>query len=127
MKIAITIFRYRVSPVFDWSERLLIIEKIQNDEKIQKEISLENLNYMEKVEFLVEMKVNVLICGVISDSLLPLLESKNICVIPGVAGKIDEVIEAFFAGQLKQEKFTMPGCHGLRRRQHRFCRGHSLS
>ena len=123
MKIAIPIFRSRLSPVFDWCEQLLIIEKTQNDER-RMEVSLANFSPVERVGFLVESKVTVFIFGVISETLLPVLEVNNIRLIPGVAGRVDEIIEAFFAGDLHLEKYTMPGCRGLRRRQHRFGRGH---
>ncbi|MBF0452074.1 MAG: NifB/NifX family molybdenum-iron cluster-binding protein [Candidatus Magnetomorum sp.] len=116
MKIAIPTFRSRLSPVFDWCERLLIIEKMQNDE-MRMEVSLANLTLMERVNILLELNIEILICGVVSESLLPVLESKNIHVIPGIAGTIDEIIEAFFMDTLKQKKFTMPGCQGLRREQ----------
>jgi len=122
MKIAISTFRYRVSPVFDWSERLIIIDKNQNDE-MKTDVSLSNLNYMDRVRLLVESNVKVLLCGVVSDQLLNILKLKNIRVIPGISGGVDEVIKAFYTGNLKQERFTMPGCKGLRQKQHRFKRG----
>ncbi len=123
MRIAITLFRCRVSPVFDWSERLLVIDRTK-DKELKNEVSLTHLGTMERVGFLAEARVKVLICGVISDPLVPVLESRNIRVIPGISGRVDDVIKAFFSGSLQQDKFTMPGCRGLRKRQRRFGRRH---
>jgi predicted Fe-Mo cluster-binding NifX family protein len=67
--------------------------------------------------------VDALICGAISWPLELALTSAGIEVIAQTCGDVDEVLEAFLAGQLEQEKFLMPGCCGRRRRFRKGRRG----
>jgi len=59
---------------------------------------------------LVEYGVDTLICGAVSTELLQELKSREIRVIAFVSGEADSVIDAFVAGDLPNERFSMPGC-----------------
>ena len=122
MKIAVSKYRSRVAPVFDWSHRLLIVEKNRHKDT-QMEITLARLGSVERVDILVRFNIETLICGVVSDWLFSLAEARNIRLIPGVSGRVEEVIEAFFTGNLNQDRHTMPGCGELRRKSHLRRRG----
>ena len=116
MKVAIPIFRSRVSPVFDWCKRVLIVQIQSGREETRQEIVVGGLDLPERVERLSELGTEVLICGGISYFLLPLLESKGIRVIRWVAGEIEDVISALARDDLDNDRFLMPGCRSRQRR-----------
>ena len=43
------------------------------------------------------------------------LASAGIEIIPQTCGEIEEVLDAYLAGRLRQGEFLMPGCCGRRR------------
>jgi predicted Fe-Mo cluster-binding NifX family protein len=123
MKIAIPIFQSRVSPVFDWSRRLMVIEMDQTGEIHREERSLEGATHRDRMDRLVEMGVDVLLCGGISAPMLSLVKANNIRVIPWVAGDVDEVLGVFLEGRISDSKYAMPGCCRRRQRRGNKCRG----
>jgi len=95
---------------------LLIIEKNRRKE-IQMETTPADSGSVKRAEIIIKLKIGTLICGVVGNRLFSLLEAGDIRVIPGVSGRVEEVIEAFFTGDLDQDKHTMPGCKELRRKR----------
>lgn len=117
-RIAIPVFQNRVSPVLDWSTRILIFEPMEDRKMRQK---LRNAHPLALVDHLEELLIHVLICGGISAHLFTLVKNRGIRVIPWVAGDVDEVITAFLDGRLPGEGFSMPGCC-KRQRRDRWCK-----
>ncbi len=110
MKVAIPIFRSRVSPVFDWCTRLLLVRIRSGREETREDIEVGGLGLLERVERLSNTGTDVLICGAISDLLTRLLESKGIRVIPWIAGEVEDVIHALASDEFPHNRFLMPGC-----------------
>ena len=121
-KAAIPIFQGRVSPVFDWCGNLLLVEIRSGQEVQRQEVEVASTDPVLKTNRLVELGANLLVCGGISELLLSLIESRDIRVIPWVAGGIDDVLAALVLGNLPHPRFMMPGCAGQRGR-HRVRRG----
>ena len=123
MRIAIPIFRSRVSPVFDFSTRAVIID-MENGEVISREeIALAGLSPRARGDILKDKGINTLICAGLSMPLHHFLTRSGLRVIPGIVGQVDEVIEAYRIGRLNQTRFLMPGCcRGKKRKRHRFGR-----
>jgi hypothetical protein len=48
-----------------------------------------------------------------------MLTSAGMKVIPNTCGSLDEVTAAFFAGNLTERAFLMPGCPSRQHRHHR--------
>lgn len=115
MKIAIPVFHNRVSPVFDWSSRILVIETDGSREISREERSTAGTSPATRADYLVEMKVDTLLCGGISETMLALVLRRGINVIPWVAGEAEEVFSGFLDGRVPGKDFTMPGCPGRRR------------
>jgi len=112
MRIAIPICAERISPVFDVSGRLLLTDieggtEVSRDEKV-----LDETHPPGRVEQIVDLGVDVLICGAISRPLEGMLGSAGVRVIPYVCGRAEEVLQAFLSGQLDQQRFLMPGYRG---------------
>lgn len=115
MKIAIPVFQNRVSPVFDWSSRILVIETDGRLEIGREEHGLAGASLKDRADRLMEMKVDSLLCGGISEAMLALLIARGINVIPWVAGDTEEVFSAFLEGRVPGNGFMMPGRCGWRR------------
>ena len=66
-----------------------------------------------KLERLLELGVETLICGAISEPLHKELTARGVEVIGFVAGEIEEVVTTYLAGGLPSPELSMPGCrHG---------------
>jgi predicted Fe-Mo cluster-binding NifX family protein len=116
MKVAIPIFRSRVSPVLDWCTRLLLVRIRTGREETREEIEVGGLDLLERVERLSNAGTDVLICGAIGDFVARLLESKGIRVIPWISGEIEDVIHALASEEFPHDRFLMPGCRQRKRR-----------
>ena len=120
MKVAIPVFGHRVSPVFDWCQQVIAVEIDSNGTEINREeIDLSKVVPFRRSERLASLKVNVLLCGGISDELTCLAEEHGMRVVPWVAGEVNTVLEAFVAGDIADPRFAMPGCNGRRQRRRR--------
>jgi predicted Fe-Mo cluster-binding NifX family protein len=116
MKIAIATWNGRVSPVFDVSRQILVLEVSDTQVVNRCEETLDE-SALAKVQRLGELSVKTLLCGAISRPLAEMLAARGIEVIPFVAGGVEDVLTSYLAGQLPSPGFAMPGCCG---RQGRF-------
>jgi predicted Fe-Mo cluster-binding NifX family protein len=110
--IAVPNCQGRVSPVFDVAARLLVVHVKGGTEQERWEIVLFEKQPDGIVRSLVEMRINVLICGAISQGLCLLLAKAGIRVVSHICGEIDAVMAAYGAGDLQKPEFRMPGCCG---------------
>lgn len=110
MKAAVTVWDGRVSPVFDVSREVLLLNVEHGVVVARSHESIEVPSAVGKVERLVDVGVDTLICGAISEPVQHELRLRRIKVISFVAGEIDEVVEGFLAGTLPTPRFSMPGC-----------------
>ena len=120
MRLVIPIFKSRVSPVFDFSTKALIIDISQGKEISRYEMDLAGLSPQSRVERLKEKDVKILICAGISIPLHRMLGMAGLDVIPGIVGAVEEVLKAYRTGSLESGRFLMPGfCQGgWRRKRH---------
>lgn len=110
MKVALTVWENRISPLFD-SAGMLLIADIEKGGNVKKHFEpIENGLAFSRVARLVELGVNVLICGGISDFFASLIEARRIKIVPFAAGPVEEVLEAFLAGDVYRKDLRMPGC-----------------
>jgi len=110
MKVAVTVWNARISPVFDVSQELMVVEV--SDRKIGR-VHYEPMDPesgSRTAERLARMGVTVLICGAISQRPASILEAAGIQLIPFVTGKADTVIAVFAEGRPIVPEFLMPGC-----------------
>ncbi|PJC86720.1 hypothetical protein CSW98_06930 [Vibrio sp. HA2012] len=119
MKVALTIWNNRISPVFDVAGYVLLLEAEQKEILHQKVFDLPVDSAMNKLTFLSAQKVDLLICGAISRSLQYAIEESGIRVYPFCSGEISELIQAWQNDQLEQACFAMPGCGMGRHRGNR--------
>ena len=115
MRIAIPEFHGRVSPVFDWSRRIVLIDLDGRVEIARERRTMVNASPETRIGRLTEASVDVLICGGITEEALAAAERVGLAVESWVAGEVDLVVEAFLNGKLRSSAFfAMPGCFGLK-------------
>jgi len=110
MKIAITIWDERVSPVFDAAHSLLIANI---NHKTVKKITYESFSPQFEarlIERLNHLQIEVLICGAISQAHSTLIEANGIVLIPFISGRVNKILESFARGDSISPAFLMPGC-----------------
>ena len=117
MKVAISVWMERVSPVFDTSRELLIVEAGDTGPAKQFQEALGERPPHERVDCLQRLGVETLICGAISRPLADLITSAGIHLVPFIAGDVREVLDAFMRGHLAGPAFAMPGCCAQGRRR----------
>ncbi|GAF89127.1 unnamed protein product, partial [marine sediment metagenome] len=108
-RVAIPIWSGRVCTVFDFAQRLLIVDLDGGKELERKEYVLENVPPLIRASRLLHLNVQVLICGAISSSLASLVSKYGIKIIPSICGDIDEVLNAYITGSLATPRFRLPG------------------
>ena len=62
-----------------------------------------------------EKGIKTLICGALSPEMLNYGESIGLTIIHGIAGDIEEVLQAYREQKLDQPQYWLPGCRGQRR------------
>lgn len=110
MQVAISTWQGRVSPVFDTTRRIIVVLVEDGREMSRSEEILIKRFPPLRVQRLVDLEVEVLICGAISRPLSEMCSSAGIKIIPWVSGTTDEVLQAFIDGNLPNPEHTMPGC-----------------
>lgn len=121
MKVIMPTDSDRISPVLDTARSFLLVTASSNGALTRKEMLIADADLVTKAKRIAELGGDVLICGAISWPLEVMLTSAGARVIPNTCGPIDEVLAAFFTGDLTDHAFLMPGCPG---RQRRHCHRH---
>lgn len=115
MVVAVAISGARLSPVFDVTQGVRLVE-IQNSQVMRCEARpLQTEPVAALLGEFHAWSVQCLICGAIPQPMLGILLGVGIQVEPFVAGCADAVEAAFIEGTLSDPSFSMPGCR-LRKR-----------
>ncbi len=119
MRLALTMWNGRISPVLDVTRRVWMVDVEQGKVVRQREEVLPGDTPFRQATRLAELAPDVLICGAVSRVMASALEAQAIPVVPFVSGTADEVLAAWQAGKLPNAALSMPGC----RRRVRRCPG----
>jgi len=109
MKVAVTVWGNRISPVFDSAQTLLLAEVL--DKRVV-EKKLEFIPLLVPVSIarkIVELNPDSLICGAISQQPAQIIEDAGITLLPFISGKAELVLKAY-ARNLELNRYYMPGC-----------------
>ncbi len=123
MKLALTVWGNRISPVFDSARTLMVVEL--RDGLVQSR-RLEPCRLEPpffRASWFTSLGVDELICGAITRQTAQGLESVGVHVIGFITGEVEEILEAYTNGRLAAPRFAMPGCGGRHRKQGRGGRG----
>ena len=101
MKVAIPLFKDRISPRFDVCPEIWIIE-LNNGEVInQEKWPMKSFNLQQRLDQLTSKGVDKIICGGIDSFCMDHLGNRGIDVIHNVAGEAGEVLNLFMRGVLR--------------------------
>jgi predicted Fe-Mo cluster-binding NifX family protein len=109
MRIAIPIFRNRISPILDTCTRLMVADCEDAAVTQKKEIVLDFCSQFERFEILRKLNPDAVICCGVSDVFDKMLRSASIRLISGIAGDVDQVVKAFMNDRLGDPRFRLPG------------------
>ena len=113
MNIALTVWENRISPVFD-SARTLLVAEIKDQEVVSRFVEKFNQSILSNLADMVSrlnlLKIDVLICGAISQMPANMVEASGIKLIPFISGNIEDVIAAYIKDEPIIPTFLMPGC-----------------
>lgn len=110
MKVAITVWGNRVSPVFDAAATLLVAH-IENRVIIRKSYtSFDPETPSDLIKTLKTMQISVLMCGAISTKPADLIVDNDIKLISFVTGNALKLLEDFARKQIIEKAYMMPGC-----------------
>jgi len=121
MRLAVAVWQSRISPVFDTAGQLLVLDIDDGRESDRTSQSIAGLSLQRRVDRLVELDVDVLLCGAISRPLAGMVAASGIRLIPWVTGDAEGVLRWYLTGKPMEPRFLMPG---RRRRQRRLGRSH---
>ncbi len=113
--LAIPVFRARVAPVLDWCSKIIIIPEEGVNAASGGQIDVMEGNIFIQMRTLREKGIKTLICGALSPEMLNYGESIGLRIIHGIAGEIEEVVQAYREEKLDQPRYWLPGCSGQRR------------
>ncbi|MDR3567383.1 MAG: NifB/NifX family molybdenum-iron cluster-binding protein [Syntrophobacteraceae bacterium] len=113
--VAIPVFRTRVAPVLDWCSKILIVSGEGPEATASREMHVKDESRFALMRTLRRQGINTVICGALSPAMLSYAESLGFRIIHGIAGEIQEVLEAYCKGELDCPRYWLPGCRGQRR------------
>ena len=110
MKVAITVWGNRISPVFD-SAQTLLLAKVEDSRVVEKKLEFIPLLIPVSIaRKIVALNPDSLICGAISHQPARIIEDAGITLLPFISGKAELVLKAY-ALNLELKKYYMPGCN----------------
>lgn len=111
MKIALTIWGNRISPVFDSARTLLIVEIVGEIFVSEHRVDIAGLSPADIAKLLKAEGVRVLVCGAISEEPALTIEKNGVELVSFVAGNVTPIMAALESGEAL-DGFVMPGCRG---------------
>lgn len=100
--IIVPLFGSRISPRLDYAEhfQLLTVEggKIQKNEFIK----IITNNRLERINRLIRLKPDIIICNGITERCFVELTKSNIKIIPWIQGELEEALQNYFSGYFRE-------------------------
>ena len=101
MKYGITLLGERVSPRCSYADSIMLISQKRNGLCTPKRLPVDNLNMPDLSDLLLQNRVDVLVCGGITNENKEFLNKRNLDVIDNVIGTSVGVIHGLTSGELK--------------------------
>jgi predicted Fe-Mo cluster-binding NifX family protein len=109
VKIAVTVWGNRISPVFDSSGTLMIVTIEHTDIMARSIISFDPQYPVSYMRILRQYEVDVLICGAITKGHSAMLKAGGICLVSFVTGSVDSVLGLYVNAPDQIGAVLMPG------------------
>jgi len=100
--IIIPLFENRISPRLDYAQHFKLFTHEHG--KIQKEESIKIItnNRLERINRIIRLKPHTIICNGLTERCYVELTKSKIQVIPWVQGEIEEMLQKYFSGYLRE-------------------------
>jgi len=95
------LFGTRVSPRCPYSDEMMLVKVTDNCVVSRKIIETANMSEEERLFRLVDLGIDVFVCGAIEDDFMEKADSYGIRVICNVAAEVEEILSALTGGYLK--------------------------
>ena len=109
MKVVLTVWENRISPVADSARQLLVVDVENRTIRHRHTVCFEVESVFYRARRLSDLEVEIFICGAISDFFASLLEGYGIRLIPFICGEAEEVLYAYLEDSLPCPRFMMTG------------------
>ncbi|RJP64998.1 MAG: DUF1847 domain-containing protein [Candidatus Abyssobacteria bacterium SURF_17] len=101
MRVAIPLFGTRVSPRCLYSDKTLLVQVRDNAVISKKTVDTTGMNEEERIAQLVDLEIDLFVCGAIDEDFVQRVDSYGIKVVQDVAAEVEEVLTALTGGQLR--------------------------
>ena len=101
MRVAVPLFGTRVSPRCLYSDKTLLIHLVDNRQVSRQIVDTTGMTEEERLSQLVDMEIDLFVCGAIDREFVDKTDSYGIRVIHDVAGEVVEILSALTSGNLK--------------------------
>lgn len=109
MKVVLTVWENRISPVADSARQLLVVDVENRIIRDRHTEYFESESVFYRARRLADLEAEIFICGAISDFFSSLLEGNGIRLISFICGEAEEVLYAYIEGSLQCPRFMMKG------------------
>ena len=109
MRIVLTVYRGRISPLLDTARVALLVEIDDGIEVSRTRLSLAADRTFDRIDTIVATGAHMLVCGAVSDATARYLVSRDIRVWSGVAGPLEDVIASVAANGMIGNALRIPG------------------
>jgi predicted Fe-Mo cluster-binding NifX family protein len=110
MRIIVPIWEDKISPVLDTASKLLILDTADDNSISRTETLFDEQDMSRRCFRICKLAADIVICGAVSRTFSERLKASGIHMIQGISGKTEDIIDAYFNGNLRQSRFLMPGC-----------------
>ena len=110
MRVAISTWEGKISPVFDVAKSLLVVDIEDGIEVNRSQKPLLEMTISRRASYLEQLGIDVLVCGAVSSALEERLRESGVKLIPFTCGIVEQVLNILVSGQFKERSFLMPGC-----------------
>ena len=100
--IALSTFRNRISSRLDSADEILILTLEKNQVKNSKTIRIIPSSPLDKIQQIIELNPDVLICGGLTQLCDRKLQNTQITIVPWTKGNAEDVFKQFLEGKLTE-------------------------
>jgi len=119
MRMALVAWNDRLAPLFDTAVWWMLVDCSPDGRAVRRMECLMTHTPQEKAQRAVELGVDLLVCGAISQPLEVWLQEHKIAVRSFLTGGLEELVTACRREEADLRAFSMPGCAGRCRKRRR--------
>ena len=101
-KIALSIFKNRISSRLDSADEILILTLENNQVRNSETVRIIPSSPLDKIQQIIELNPDVLICGGLTQLCDRKLQNTKITIIPWTKGNAEDVFKQFIEGKLTE-------------------------